>query len=257
MKIPRDELFLMCSFCVQLALLIFVLSLVGCGGGSEGTGIGGNTLQGTVSLDENIPVEGALVTVAETGQSALTDVNGKFSIETPVSVRKVTLAVSVNNVDGNVVIPELPVEPSTVDVDIHVNPETQSVDATAVNAKASVVGLCDAFFENEAVIRQSNPIADGTSCVAKVTLKSNGRALRGVPVAIRARPCNDLAPWQTIATAVTAKDLHGGIAQLSFQFFNTPEYCDYQIVAPYGTPQYQSVFISIRTFQRAAVDASR
>lgn len=256
-RIPKDELFLMCSFCIQLALLIFILSMVGCGGGSEGTG-SANTLVGTVNLAERGPIEGAVITVAETGQTAVTDREGKFTIDTPTGISDVTLEVSASSIDGDVVVSNLPANPGTVSVEINVNPETNEVEATQVNARAGVIGACNPLFENNKTsIRQGVGVADGTECLVKVTLRANGRALRGVEVAIQFRACDEALPWNTQSIAVTNKDVHAGITQIPFTFYNSPEYCEYQIVAPFNNPRYQPVIFPILTFQKQAISPER
>jgi hypothetical protein len=172
-------------------------------------------------------------------------------------VQTVTLEVSADDVDGDVVIDDLPAEPSTVNVNINVDPETKRVDATQVNAKAAIVGVCDYAFESTKHIRQIRGLADGTSCIAKVTLRANNRALRGVQVAVRHRACEETADWQLLSTALTGTDVHRGIAQVSFPFFNGPDYCEYQIVAPYADERYESVFFGIETLQKQVLEDSR
>ncbi len=254
-RVPKDEIFLMCSFCVQLALLIFILTMAGCGGGSEGTG-SLNTLSGVVSSVQSQPVAGALITVAETGQTTVTDSEGKFTIETPSEISDVTLAVSADSVDGNVVVNNLPQDPSQVSLEIQVDPTTNSVEAIQVHVRAEVIGDCSRFFENKKVIRQGVRLDDGSICLVKVNARANSRALRNVQVAIQYRPCDGSLPWQTQSLTRTNGDIHAGITQIPFTFYNTPEFCEYRIVAPFEDPRYQSVIISIRTFQKQAFDSA-
>ncbi|MBN8547725.1 MAG: carboxypeptidase regulatory-like domain-containing protein [Deltaproteobacteria bacterium] len=249
-RIPRDELFLMCSFCVQLALLIFVLSLVGCGGGSEGTGA---SLQGRVSLSQDEPIQGAVVTVAETGQTAITDSQGIFSVNAPAEGATVTLAVTAKNVEGDVVVVNSSSVPSSsLNVNIKVDPNTNSLESDQVLASAFIVGLCDFAFENKKIIRQTAHLDDGTSCVVKVILERNGRRLGGQNTVIQFRRCDGSTDWQTQSTATTDKNVHRGIAQLAFQFFNSPEYCEYRVVAPFEDPRFIPAIFPIYTFQKQA-----
>lgn len=252
MKIPRDELFLMCSFCVQLALLIFVLTLVGCGGGSEGTGAAG-TLQGRVSSGEDVPVQGAVVTLTETGQTVITDEEGIFSLAAPPEGAVVTLAVTAKNIEADFVVKNVTSEPSSsLNVNIEVDPETNSMTAHQLQASAFVVGVCEFAFENKKTIRQINRLDDGTPCIVKVILERNGRRLGGKDAAVQYRRCDGSTPWQTQSTATTAKDVHRGIAQVTFEFFNDIDHCEYRVVAPFEDIKYIPAIFPIHTFQKQA-----
>jgi hypothetical protein len=255
LRIPRDELFLMCSFCVQLALLIFVLSLVGCGGGSEGTGSAissrAGTLEGKVSSSTDLPIPGAIVTVAETGERVVTDAEGKFSVEAPADTPSLTLAVTASSATGDVVLENVAVDPSTAaNVSIKLDAATHQIRATQVSATARIVGTCDSAFENDRVIRQGNHLDDGISCLAKVVVQSNGKNIGGIRVAVQHRACDITAPWQDSAIGTTNKDVHRGIAQVAFAFYTTPEFCQYRIVVPFNDPRFEPVIFEINTRQQ-------
>src|SRR5690606_14820274 len=107
------------------------------------------------------------------------DSQGKFLLETPADVPKLTLAVNAQRVEGNVVVETPPHDPTKVTVNIEIDPNTQTLQATQVNARAGIVGMCASAFKHTKIIKQGNGIADGTVCIAKVTLRANGRSLRG------------------------------------------------------------------------------
>lgn len=80
---------------VFLAVLagIVISGCAGAGGGTEGTGF--KSIQGAI-VENGVPVAGSTVTIEETGDSAVTDEQGRFSIDSvalDISESQVTLRV--------------------------------------------------------------------------------------------------------------------------------------------------------------------
>lgn len=93
-----------------IAALSFLLALalpIGCGGGLSGTGdIQPTQIAGRINQVDGAAFEGALVTVVETGDSAVSDPTGAFLIETKLPVGPLTLSVQAGTVDGTVSLGE-------------------------------------------------------------------------------------------------------------------------------------------------------
>lgn len=191
------------------------------------------------------------MTLTETGQTAITDSEGIFSLSPPPEGAVVTLAVTAKNIEGDIIVKNVSSEPSSsVNVNIQIDPETNSIKADQLQASAFIVGLCDFAFDSGKIIRQTSHLDDGTSCVVKVILERNGRRMGGQVAAIQYRRCDGSTPWQTQSTATTAKDVHRGIAQVPFQFFNSPDFCEYRVVVPFEDIRYIPAIFPIHTFQK-------
>lgn len=75
---------------LSLIFMAIVLSLVGCGGGTSGTG--GITISGQ-TLDQNSrPLQGVDVIALDTGNAAITDAEGRFVVVAARSVPNTTLS---------------------------------------------------------------------------------------------------------------------------------------------------------------------
>ena len=87
---------------VLSALLCGVL---GCGGSTSGTG--GVTIEGKLLTVDATPVTGVTVTILDTGDSAVTDVTGGFSIETVDTVTNPEFLFEGNGVNARVQVAEI------------------------------------------------------------------------------------------------------------------------------------------------------
>lgn len=113
-------------------ILSLLLLLVGCGGGTTGTGgTGSSDYNGRVLTDAGSPVSGALVTLLESGDSSSTDSNGSFSIPSDIDAPSVTLLVESEANQGQVVVDELPSGPKEVSVEVTINRASREVKLTS------------------------------------------------------------------------------------------------------------------------------
>ncbi len=108
-----------------LLTLIFafvLLNVPGCGGGTTGTGGTGSTEFSGKLLDEaGAPVSNAVVTIEETGDTAITDTEGNFTVETEVSTSTVTVHVQSDSTDAKTTIDQIPADPKSIAVTLQLN----------------------------------------------------------------------------------------------------------------------------------------
>lgn len=117
------------NFILWVLLGLFAaLQVIGCGGGTTGTGgSSSDEFVGRILNVDGNPVSGATITVAETGDSAQSAADGTFSIETDLVADKATLLVDLGPVETRVVVDEIPSEASVIEVVLEVEPEGDSV----------------------------------------------------------------------------------------------------------------------------------
>jgi hypothetical protein len=228
-------------------LLMIVLALMGCGGGSAGTGTGPVVVVKGAVLDQSgAPLRDVNVRVVETGSEDTTSVSGEFQLTAEPESGEVTLELS--SAGGvayvNVAIPE---EGGTVSVTLTVNPRLSQVNVDTLEVGAAIVGLCDIYFENRLVIRQANRVPKDLRCVAKVTVAADGRRLAQVPFIVQYQDCSGLTPWVTVAAASTMKKPNRGIGQVEFPFIDDEAHCIYRVVAPAGVAGFPELERRIHT----------
>lgn len=237
-------------------LLVIVLALMGCGGGSAGTGTGVTSdrvvvVQGAVVDESGEPVEDANVQVVETGEETTTSSGGEFQIVTSPETDSVTLEVSSETGAASIIV-AIPAESGTVSVTLTVNPRLTEIDASSLEVGSGIVGRCDIYFENNAVIRQANRVPGDLRCVARVTVAADKQRLADVPIAIQYRDCGENLPWTTIAVGSTMRQPNLGVGQVEFPYIDDETRCVYRIVAPFGVPGLPDIerIIHTRTYQR-------
>ena len=232
-------------------MIIFSLTMfAGCGGGSAGTGLGSSSIEGRI-LQQGQPVEGATVTVLETGDSAITDANGSFEIPVSESLENYTLEIQYQNSTQQV-----PVSSSSsdsiinveIDVDDIENNPPPPLEVKEIQLAGKIVGICDQYFENKKVIRQSNSAPQGVECTAKVNITSESKAVGGVRFAVQHRNCDAKSKWNTDAVSETSVKYSPGTGQLQFKFFDDQTHCHYRIIAPFETEGIKTQSILIETF---------
>lgn len=240
-----------------LRLFIILMCLLsGCaGGGSSGTGTGGAglTVTGLVLDDASSPIAGLTITVAATGDSAQTDGNGEFSISTEALQGDIQLLVEGPELSTAVIVPDVQEQSSAVAVDITVSGSGNSIAVKNLDVRAKIVGACDIYFENHAIIRQANSAPQGIRCTAKVWVRGDGRELVNVPVEVRYRGC-DGGPWATLARELTLGAPHAGVAQLEFVFKDDEQHCVYGITAPLDVSGVRPVTVLVHTFTKQSRD---
>jgi hypothetical protein len=167
------------------------LLIAGCGGGTAGTGTGERSIEGQVLTADQRPLEGATVTVIETGDSSVTDAAGNFTISSPAEESVVDLSIDKGDDVHVTVGVDAGSDPAAaVHVSVTVSPASpHPVSVEALQVTAKIVGFCDAFFENNRVIRQSVRIPNGTQCDAQVTIYGDGRLLERIPFVVQRSRC--------------------------------------------------------------------
>jgi hypothetical protein len=219
---------------MRLRLVLFLLGvLTACGGGSAGTGTGDEyRIQGEVVTTTGVPIEGATVTVVDTGDTDVTDAKGAFAIDFETDLPAVTLMVETVETSATTTISVASVD-GTISLSIKINPFLDTIEVDQFQMNSKIVGTCDIYFENRRVIRQANPVPKGLTCVARVTTKAGSLPLAHVPVAIQFRSCNAKAPWNTVALGATMTGANLGVAQIEFPYFDDRAHCLYRIIAPF------------------------
>lgn len=108
-----------------LLLLLLMVVLSGCGGGTSGTGV--TSVYDAVLQDgEGNALSGVTVTVLETGDSAVTDANGYFSIEVDPDSSTNTIVISTPSGDSI--------------LDINTNEPASTTDGAASGNGIQIVG---------------------------------------------------------------------------------------------------------------------
>lgn len=238
-------------------LAIFLLLLPACGGGSAGTGLGGSgaSIEGRI-LQQGTPISDATVTVIETGDSGTTNSNGNFSIPVSESLANYTLEIKINNSTQTV-----PISSSStgsiinVEIDLHdiENKPAPPLSVKSLEVDGKIVGICDPYFENNRVIRQSNKAPQGIECTTKVNVTSEMKPLGGVRFAVQHRSCEAKSNWNTDAASETSVKFAPGIGQLQFKFFDDKKHCHYRILVPFETKGIKAIEIPIETFTSQAL----
>jgi len=209
-------------------------------------------LTGTVADTANDPIAGARVTVLETGDTASTDSNGQFEVEVnTASPDNLSVEVQTGVVAQTVSVPSESELGSRIDVAIQVNVQQRTVSTgKGLHVVAKIIGVCDFAFANNAVIHQGNALKRNTKCPVQVTVFLDNKPLSGIPFKIEHSRCA-AEKWKPLETGKTGKD---GVGTLIFTFNDTPEFCDYRIVAPDHYPGLKSIEFPVRTFRRQLFD---
>lgn len=240
-----------------LYLTLFAVFLfVACGGGgTQGTGLGTfRIITGTVTVENEEPLEGASVTIVETGDSDITDNNGEFEIETELESENFRLQVQKDKIDTTIEVSG--VDSETNNLALHISLETQENigSISTLEVWARMVGECDAFFENHPRIRQSVAVpSGGLDCTLKFFASGDGKRLERVPAEIEVRSCNGNSEnWKRIAIGTTGVGRDAGVGQINFHFIDNKENCLYRLRAPVEISGVKpvTIFIDSFTFQR-------
>ncbi len=240
---------------IRIILFTFLLSLLGCGGGSAGTGT--TTFSGKLLNTENQPVEGAVVRVVGSTETVQTDEEGRFILSAPEEAKEVQLQVETSGVNASVTVPTASEENAKVGVQLQLDEERSTLVVKSLEVTAQLGGECkEAFSKNGLEFIQTRLLADGAECFAEVSVWSDGSPVSGAVVEIQRRTCGELPDgedgWISVASSKTRQSPSPGEARVRFRFSNDDANCQYRIVAPARNPNQASVFFLIRTFQDPA-----
>jgi hypothetical protein len=112
-----------------LLIIFFCLALLGCGGGTRGTG--GTDFTGKVADQESRPVVGISVTLLEAQQASTTDNNGEFKFNAAVS-GDLTFRFNGQAAEGDVVVQGVPAAAKKVELEFEVRTDNRSVSLKKV-----------------------------------------------------------------------------------------------------------------------------
>lgn len=116
-----------------LSVVVLWISGVGCGGSTRGTG--GVTVEGrlvaVVSLE---PIAGVTVTALETGDSAISDLNGDFVIESEPGV-PVSFAIEDSSFQAQVTVTDIPSDAEIVTLTIELNRQEKTAQSKPTTVK--------------------------------------------------------------------------------------------------------------------------
>lgn len=232
-----------------LLIMLFACAAIGgCGGGSSGTGSStSRVFEGNILTLGDRPVSGATVSVAGTGDTAVTDNEGRFSLATPATAGDVKLNIEAPGVETSVTVPDLAASPSTVKLDITLDPETSAAAVSKFEVVAKITGSCELYFNNNQIITQITPVPAGTRCLLKVWVNEDGIPQVRVPFGLQYRSCEEGAPWITIDSSRTLSGAHAGIGQLGFDYLDDEIHCVYRVVTPFRSGTMESVVQEIQT----------
>jgi len=235
----------------KVTILIFILELVillsGCGGGTSGSGL--RTYYGKVSGNDGAPISGVAVTIENTGDSALTDSAGNFSISSPKISNEVLFLFNSPDFSNRFSLKTHSRRAARIYLDVLVDAETQNLQVSQVSLHAWFAGLCDHYFENREVLRQANQVPPGTVCSLNVKVQGDGKRLANIPVELQYAGCEPGAEWTTIALAYTGSGRHAGAAEINFEYLNSPEYCRYRAFVNVADRNQLSVEYPIESYE--------
>lgn len=228
------------------AALIMVMALGGCGGGTEGTGT--RSYQGNIRSIDQQPLADVKVTIAETGDSSITDELGNFTVLSEPTNNTVTFVLEAEDFSTSVAVTDIPDTSTRLTVNIEVNTETDTAEISNFAVRAGIVGYCNPFFENGEVIRQANRVPDGTQCTVKVRVFGDGALAERIPVAVQTLACDPDAIWETVETGSTGFGIRAGVAQIAFKYYQDSQHCSYRVIAPFNYQHYLPVAYPFLTF---------
>jgi hypothetical protein len=115
----------------NLPLFLFFILVSGCGGGTTGTGGTGNSeFSGKILDISGSPVAQALITLEETGDSAVSDDRGSFLLESKIETDMVTLLVDSKETEAQTVIDEIPAGAQEIDLSLELDRKEKTVKVT-------------------------------------------------------------------------------------------------------------------------------
>ncbi len=231
-----------------IILLLITFLLISCaGGGTSGTGVAAaRTLSGTVTQSEGEPVENAVVTIEETGESDLTDENGQFEIGTDLVTDSYNIQIEGEDLNTTVSVDTVSEETQNVQVDIGLDNSNSISSISSIQISAKIVGTCSSYFDNSSRIHQSVGIAEDLNCTIKFFASGDLENQEEIPAVLEVSSCDGLT-WKEIARGATGVGRRSGVGQIGFTFIDDSEHCLYRLSAPAGNEQ-SSVEIFIDTF---------
>jgi hypothetical protein len=232
---------------LKLIILFLTFTLTACGGGTVGTG--DRSFEGSIRNIDNAPLKDIKVIIPDTGDFDVSDNLGNFLIVTPENVLPKELRLETNELNLRVPL-KINSEEMKTQIDIKVDTVKKQTTIKEFGARVAVVGRCGVYFENSQPIRQGNKVPEGTTCILKVIAYGDGERIGDVPISLEYRSCepNIDSTWKSLAFGLTANGVHKGVAQIEFNFEDSPEKCQYRVRVPYNYSKYEPIDFFINTF---------
>ncbi len=242
-----------------LVCLALICLGTGCGGGTSGTGL--QTFDGQVKSADGAPIAGARVTLTATGDAAVTDVEGRFVLQSSLEIKpeqRVEFLLQADDFSGTFVMPDGAVSEgsSQITIDLVVDPVSRTLELTNFTLQVQMIGRCAAAFSNGEVVRQIAEVPAETRCTLSVELKGNGLLRGDIPVVLQYRPCTGKkGVWKNLYTARTGVAADIGRVELPFSFVDSDKFCRYRVVAPHDYRDYRAAFFGIDTLGEQAAQS--
>lgn len=165
---PLDERQMIFKKTVFFSLLSILVLGLGCaGGGTAGTG--GIEVSGALKTTDGDPVVNATVTIAETGDSVVTDSSGNFRFDEVEEISAATFVVTVDETALEAESADLPKDAVKVEVELELNAPANRVEVKSITAKSSgsSTALTTTTSTTTTTLRRSGgiippPVADDT-----------------------------------------------------------------------------------------------
>ena len=171
-----------------------------CGGGTTGTGGTGSTsIRGLLLNDSSTPIENATITLEQSGDFAISDQNGVFSIDTDYDEAEVTLEVQAESTVTRTELTELPVGPKDVEVTLEFSRGKKEVQVTrkVVRRKKPTPTAVPTVTPGELSTPASTPTPDPTVADTPIPDPSETATPTSTPLVSVETPTPDPTPTAT------------------------------------------------------------
>lgn len=126
----------MSKYIFETILILALALLSACGGGTVGTG-GGRQYSGTILDKSSQPVANAMVSIAQSGASTLTDNYGTFTINVPKPTATETFTITIDSIESTTTLEDIP-DKEAVAVLFVVDSTTNSIEGSIVGDGSEV-----------------------------------------------------------------------------------------------------------------------
>ena len=180
----------------RLFVFIIIVILSSCGGGTTGTGtLSERSFSGTLNDTKGSPLASFNITILESGDSAKTDENGNFLIDTSLEEDKATFLVEGSSLNNEVEVSNLPQDQGVVNLELEGDTENNTIVLLSVEITPLVgvdptptptATLDDNTREDNVQEREPEPIdTPALNNIYKGTVSDqNGNKLSGVKVSL-------------------------------------------------------------------------
>jgi hypothetical protein len=265
-----------------LLLNFLMISTTSCGGGTTGSSATSSlterVFQGTIKDPTGKPIEGATVTVLESGDSSKTDVDGNFKIETFVDGDTQEVEITVREGD-NIRITSTTTSPDGVFVIEYIYAPKMMIKYKDYVFTFSVIGekCSDAFYDvrysqeefhvdsedNVAFVGatggqfiQYADIPYGSECIIRSEVTKKNKPLGSLNYKLLSRSCNVLSyiegqsgvlTQNTTQEVVSGVSNENGITDVSFPFNISEQNCAWEFYLLKGGELSETVIINLYT----------